>query len=209
MIRLIRKLKTGSSFASGMRYFEFSIWELLVVIAHVLKYRIEFWHVTQLASATDYQKFIINKVNTLPYKLNILDIGSGLGLISRKIKFSQYLGIDSDAKVVACALRLSGKSNINFAYGDANNVKISDDFDANVILALNFLHHFNEEFIVEFATMLSKKFPKATFIFDYNVGVNKVEIITRRLLNLGFKMEVFPNEEFRGRVIFSITFDND
>jgi len=208
-MNIFRKMETIRSFFNGMKYFQVSNWDLLVVTVHVFKYRLELWHITQLASATDYQRFIINKLNLLPHKINVLDIGCGIGLLARQINYSNYLGIDRDQKVVDCASRIRTKSNINFICGDAENLTLPDTFDANIILALNFLHHFDEDFVVEFTEMLQNKYTNATFIFDFNVSQKRVNIVANRLSNLGFKMNIIPNEGCRGRAIFFLAIDND
>jgi hypothetical protein len=57
--------------------------------------------------------------------------------------------------------------------------------------------------------MLRNKYKTATLIFDYNVAQKNVDAVVNSLTKLGFKMEIFPNEDNRGRVIFFVTFDHD
>ena len=207
-MKYLWKLKTLLGLIRGMRYFNISFVSLVTIIFYVFKYRIEPWHLTQLASATNYQKFIIEQVNLLNMDLKILDIGCGLGFLARKISFESYIGVDSNRSVVECARKLSGGDNADFVCGDAADDETASNYDANVILALNFLHYFNEVFVVDFIKKLAKKNTQGHIIFDYNVTTDRVTKVFNILNDEGFEMKIYPNEDGRSRVIFFITFGN-
>lgn len=202
------KMKTFFSFIKGVIFFRVSILELLIIYWYILFYKIEPWHITQLASATSYQRFVMDKINNDNNTGRIIDFGGGLGFLGRRLKFSSYLCIDNDENVVKCANQLRKLKDISFIHGDAKDFKFNIDFMASTVIALNFLHHFDKDAVLKFIKNIISSYPNVEIIFDYNIP-NKT--IVNKLMNdiKRYGFEVTANDHYNyNRTIYFIRKSN-
>lgn len=137
---MFNKLLTLRRFLSGKDFYGLSLVNIFKIFNYVHVHKIEPWHLTQLASAQSYQKEVINFVNSLGYDPNIVDIGCGLGLISRRIKFKTYIGYDQSLKVINLANILNKKPCVTFNHNAAHEISKFNIEKNSIILSLNFLH---------------------------------------------------------------------
>ena len=129
-------------------------------------HKIEMWHFTQLASAQAYQKEVIEIVNSRYPRKEVIDIGCGIGFLSRKLNFTKYTGLDNSEATVKLARSLSKDINVVFTKKSAMDIENFEISPNSVILSLNFLHCFSLEEINSFFLKILNMSISATLIFD-------------------------------------------
>jgi len=197
------KIKTFFSFIKGVIFFRVSVLELLIIYWYILFYKIEPWHITQLASATSYQRFIMDKINNDNNIGRIIDFGGGLGFLGRRLKFSSYLCIDNDKNVIKCANQLRKYKDINFIYGDAKEFKFNIEFMASTVIALNFLHHFGKDAVLNFIKKIISSYPNVEIIFDYNIlNQPTVNELMNDIERYGLKVTANDDNDYNRTIYF-------
>jgi len=175
----IRKLKTLLRVIDGCRYYKLNIFDILNILGFIVYFKLEKWHITQLASATKYQKFIIKKINSDRKFKRILDVGCGLGIISRKLKVESYIGLDQQQEIIYCAGKINKSDKARFEKRNLDN--IIDYLDVDVVLCVNLLHRYEVDEVFKIFCNWYEYKEDLKVIFDYNVkcDVLRGELIQR------------------------------
>jgi len=112
----------------------------LLLMCSNFYFKIPLWHLRSLLIYPKYYATLINLINSHNFN-SILDLGAGLGELSKLRKFDNYLGIDNDCSLVRAARMLNRNVkckmvNENLGYFDAATL-------------LNFMHNLSKTEVVE------------------------------------------------------------
>lgn len=115
-----------------------------------LFFRFDRWHVSS-ASERKYVKDIVCYLNKLPVedRKSIVEIGCGLGDILRKISFKKKYGLDVDQRVLNAAIFLNRFYSVKAEYKTFSFPDSVFSGKYNVIIMVNWIHHFNSEVLKE------------------------------------------------------------
>lgn len=163
---MIRKLFTLKRFLYGKNYFAISALDIAKILSYIFIHKIETWHITQFASAQAYQKEVIRVINSRSAKYDIVDIGCGIGLLSRKLKFNSYMGFDQSKKVINLANKINNDARVKFDQVSAQEVSKHPIKKNSVILSLNFLHTLQLADIKLFLHNIISNCNQGTLVFD-------------------------------------------
>lgn len=123
-----------------------NVFKLLFLFCFNFYFKLPKWHLRSLLIYPRYYSTLRYLVNL--YNINsIIDIGAGLGELSKLKKFDNYIGVDIDINLVRASRLLN--TNIHSSLSNINFI----NFDA--VLLINFLHNLNPDEITELVKPLS------------------------------------------------------
>ena len=146
-------------------------------------YDLDEWH-SNTYERSSYAKTLVSKVNKIENinRMNVLEVGCGIGNIIRHIECDKKYAYDSDPKVLKALRFCDYKMRIEILM-QLQNLERMD-----IILAINFLHGYSENEVIKFIKDLSnnkfsgwliidvKHFDKADFYDHTRLFVEKYRI---------------------------------
>lgn len=132
--------------------------EILLTPKKVLRkiYQFEPWHVN-LFSNRNYACFIVQKANLEQNRMTALEIGCGLGDISRRLKYTKVEAVDNMSEVIngaKCLAKFSlNRKKVDFKLLDIVSGNLKDSYD--LIIIVNWIHNLDH---INLSCILKKLF---------------------------------------------------
>lgn len=138
-------------------------------------FRFDKWH-TATYESRPYAKTVVEILNSLHQRGNVVEIGCGLGDILRRLAFKNKLGLDQDKRILRAAKMLGifdniGNGKITFQQYMFPSEELPGMFDA--VVMVNWIHHLSPEILKRAVDNIFLKNLKTHGILVLDVVANK------------------------------------
>ena len=160
--RLQKALRHGL-FNVGTAQFKKAIFYIFYKI-----YRFDKWHSARPFETTNYKKIIVDAVDSIINENSTtVDVGCGTGEILRHLKKSNRIGIDIDTNALKLGKLLNAFIKPPIIYHEGSLSKVSElNINIDVLIATNWLHRQEDEWISENLTQLFESSAVKYFVVD-------------------------------------------